>query len=140
VALVVKEWASGCLRLPLSLNPDHAAVFPWPHTDDHHLAHAALGRHPPVSRLKDLPGHNNMPGPVDESLAPPARRLTAACLGRRSISRCLAGTPVWRHVASLPRASMLGRAEDVVQGRPLRLRQGSAVSALRRLAFWTRNA
>ena len=37
---------------------ERAAALPqWLHTYNHHRGHTALGGHPPISRVNDLPGH-----------------------------------------------------------------------------------
>ena len=52
---MVAEWL---YAQPFESGDQRAAVLPqWLHTYNHHRGHTALGGHPPISRVNDLPGH-----------------------------------------------------------------------------------
>ena len=52
---MVEEWL---YAQPFESGDQRAAVLPqWLHTYNHHRGHTALGGHPPISRVNDLPGH-----------------------------------------------------------------------------------
>jgi hypothetical protein len=51
-----EEWA---YRQPWPDNPTRsAALADWLHTYNHHRHHTAIGG-PPITRINNLPGHNN---------------------------------------------------------------------------------
>ena len=50
---LLAEWAS---RRPYATNQERtAALDSWLHLYNHHRAHTALGRHPPISRVNNAP-------------------------------------------------------------------------------------
>jgi transposase InsO family protein len=52
---LLEEWAYPAV---FASSRDRAAVLPgWLHTYNHHRTHTALGGHPPISRVSDLPDH-----------------------------------------------------------------------------------
>jgi transposase InsO family protein len=52
---LVEEWAYAQV---FDDSTHRAAALPeWIHTYNHHRAHTALGGHPPISRINNLPGH-----------------------------------------------------------------------------------
>jgi transposase InsO family protein len=54
---MLEEWAYAQV---FNSSEERAAALPdWLHTYNHHRGHTALGGHPPISRVNDLPGHYN---------------------------------------------------------------------------------
>ena len=52
---MLEEWA---YAHPFDSGDQRADALPnWLHTYNHHRGHTALGGHPPVTRVNDLPGH-----------------------------------------------------------------------------------
>lgn len=52
---MLEEWAYAQV---FESGDERAAALPqWLHTYNHHRGHTALGGHPPISRVNDLPGH-----------------------------------------------------------------------------------
>ncbi len=54
---LLEEWAY--VRVYRSDAARTAALAPWLHRYNHHRRHTALGGHPPVSRVTNLPAHHN---------------------------------------------------------------------------------
>jgi transposase InsO family protein len=54
---LLEEWAY--VRVYRSEHARTAALASWLHSYNHHRGHAALGGHPPVSRVTNLPGHHS---------------------------------------------------------------------------------
>jgi transposase InsO family protein len=54
---LLDEWAY--VRLYTTDHAREQALTRWLHTYNHHRAHTALGGHPPISRVNDLPGHHS---------------------------------------------------------------------------------
>jgi len=54
---MLDEWAYAQI---FNSSEDRASALPhWLHTYNHHRGHTALGGHPPISRVNDVPGHYN---------------------------------------------------------------------------------
>ena len=54
---LAEEWA---YARPFTSGTDRAAALPdWLHTYNHHRGHAALGGHPPITRVNNGPRHNS---------------------------------------------------------------------------------
>ena len=53
---MLEEWAYAQV---FESGDERAAALPqWLHTYNHHRGHTALGGHPPISRVNDLPAHH----------------------------------------------------------------------------------